>query len=135
MDLGHDLRELLGVGYGHDGFHVLLDGGEALAVQTGRVEPHGVEVGDLLLDAPLLGRRLGHLREELVDAHLVVLAQDVKGAVTRKFGFERVFLLPSARGVLIEILIGGYRRVEVRRIDCRNRGLLLLAACGHKSNH
>ena len=89
----------------------------ALGVQAYRIEPHLIEVGDLLLDAAGLGLHLGHLREKLVDTLLVVITQDIERTVARIFRFEGVVLLPAARGVLVEVGIRGYRKVEVGQVD------------------
>ncbi len=80
-----------------------LDRGGPLGVEPHGVKPDLVEVRDLLLDAACAGLHPRHLREEVVDALLVVFAQYVEGTVARIFGFERVFGLPPARGVLVEI--------------------------------
>ena len=78
----HHLRERLGQRGSlfdlHDRGQVGLDRFGALLVQTYRIEPHFVEVGDLLVDRTRRGLDLGHLLKEVVDAHLVVLAQHVE---------------------------------------------------------
>ena len=102
-----------------------FDRGGALGVQTHRVEAHLVEVRNLLLDGSRPGLLLGHAGEELVDARLVVVAQDVERAVARIFGFQGVVLLPAARSVFVEIGVGSYRQIEVGHVDGRFlRGIL-----------
>ncbi len=129
VELADDLGEAPAVGDGEDLVQRGTDRSGALGVQTRRVEAQAVEVGDLLLDAALGGLAVKHLREELVDADLVVFAQHVERAVAREFGFQRVFLLPAARGVLVEIDFGCGRGIEVREVDRRHAGRLILTTC------
>ena len=118
-------RELRAVGDREQPVDGRTDRGGALGVQTHGVEAHLVEIRDLLLDAARGGLLLGHAGEEFVDALFVVVAQDVERAVARILGLERVELLPAARGVLVEVFVGGYRRVEIRQVDGRGfRGIL-----------
>ena len=124
--------QLRAVADGENLLHGGLDRRGAFGVQTHRVEAHLVEVGDLLFDGARGGRRLGHLGEELVDARLVVVAQDVERSVARVFGFQGIVFLPAARGVLVEIGVGGYRKVEVGHVDRRGlRGILAGYHTGH----
>ena len=125
--------QLRAVADGENLLHGGLDRRGALGVQTHRVEAHLVEVGDLLLDGARGGRRLGHLGEELVDARFVVVAQDVERSVARVFGFQGVVFLPAARGVFVEIGVGGYRKVEVGHVDRRGlRGILAGCHTGYR---
>ena len=87
---GHYGGQLRTVGDRKDPGYGILHRSCALGVQAHRIEPHLVEVGDLLLDAARRGLDLGHLLKEVVDALLVVLAQHVERTEARVFGFERV---------------------------------------------
>jgi len=110
------------------------DGCGPLGIQPCGIESHLIEVGDFLLDAALLGLNTGHGRKEVVDADFVVLAQDVERSVARKLGFQRIALLPAARGVLVEIFVRSDRSVEIRQIDGRNfRRVVVLTGC-HKQD-
>ena len=125
VEPGHCGGQLRAVADGENFVDGGLDRSGALGVQAHRVEAHLVEVGDLLLDGARGGRRLGHLGEELVDMLLVVVAQDIERTVARIFRFEGVVLLPAARGVLVEIGVGGYRQIEVRHVEGRGLGGIL----------
>ena len=125
MEFGHDAGQLSAVLDGEDLPDGALQRRGALGVQTRRIETHLVEVRNLLLDASRRGADLGHLREKLVDALLVVVAQHVERAVTRIFGLQRVVLLPAARGVLVKIGVGSHRKVEIGHVDSRRLGCIL----------
>ena len=133
VDFGQHFGELCPVDEPLDELQVGGQRRGALGVQTHRVEPHLVEVRDLLLDAPRSGFELGHLLEEGVDSFFVVFAQHVEGSVAREFGFQRVVLLPAARGILVEVGVRRYRQVEVREVDGRGFRLVVLTGChtGH----
>ena len=122
---GHYGGQLRTVGDRKDPGYGILHRSCALGVQAHRIEPHLIEVGDFLLDAAGLGLHLGHLREKLVDTLLVVVAQDIERTVARIFRFEGVVLLPAARGVLVEIGVRGYRKVEIGQVDGRGFGCIL----------
>ena len=125
VEFGHDAGQLSAVLDGEDLPDGALQRRGALGVQTRRIETHLVEVRNLLLDASRRGADLGHLREKLVDALLVVVAQHVERAVTRIFGLQRVVLLPAARGVLVKIGVGSHRKVEIGHVDSRRLGCIL----------
>ena len=125
VEPGHCGGQLRAVADGENSVDGGLDRSGALGVQAHRVEPHLVEVRNLLLDASRLGFLLRHAGEQLVDALLVVVAQDVERAVARIFGLQGVVLLPAARGVLVEIGVGGYRQIEVRHVEGRGLGGIL----------
>ena len=125
VEPGHCGGQLRAVADGENSVDGGLDRSGALGVQAHRVEPHLVEVRNLLLDASRLGFLLRHAGEQLVDALLVVVAQDVERTVARIFGLQGVVLLPAARGVLVEIGVGGYRQIEVRHVEGRGLGGIL----------
>ena len=125
VESGNGTGQLCTVADGEDLPDGVLHRGYTLGVQAHRIEPHLIEVGNLLLDAAGLGLHLGHLREKLVDTLFVVVAQDIERTVARIFRFEGVVLLPAARGVLVEIGVRGYRKVEVGQVDGRGFGCIL----------
>ena len=131
---GQDRSELFLVVQRQDRFQFGPDGSGALLVQAYRVEAQLVEVGDLLIDRALRRVLLGHLGEELVDADFIVIVQHVEHVVARVFGFERIFSLPAARGVLVETLVGGDRGVHVGRIERRRRVGRFVLAAHHTKN-
>ena len=58
-------------------------------------------------------------------SYAYVAEKIVERAVARIFGLQGVVLLPAARGVLVEIGVGGYRQIEVRHVEGRGLGGIL----------
>ena len=81
VKLGDRCHQCLTVCCCEDSVESLTDRLSTLSIEALLVKTHLVEVRNLLLDGAYLSFSLGHLREELVDAYLVVLAKNIERAV------------------------------------------------------
>ena len=89
----------------------------AEGIAGGGIQRHLVQVGDLLVDGPLLSPHLGHADEELIEPLLVQLREHVERAISGELGLERVLRLPAAGGILVEINLGADGRVKIGEVD------------------
>ena len=134
MHAGNHRSKFRTVADRQDLLYRLGDWSRTLVVKPHRIHTEFVDVGNLLLDASGSRFAVVHRLEQLVDTFFVILGQNIECPVTRIFGFQRILLLPAARSKLVEILVQRHRAVEIRRIDCRHRTLLLCpSACGKDS--
>ena len=123
--------QLLQVGLGLGSSYLVeqrLYGSYALLVAAVDIDRQLVKVGQFLLDTSLLVALFLELAQDAVDTLVVVFLQLVEASIAAVGCWQRIVLLPSACGKLIEIVGRLCRLVKI----AHDKSRLVLCVCTHR---
>ena len=117
---------------GSDTVECRLQRSPSLAVETHAVHHQIVERSDLLSERALLLRLIGILQDEFLDTLLIEFLKVDESTVLGMLCVQRMALEPTTGGVVVEVVTGTHRGIEVAAVDTR-RGSLGESACAGES--